>query len=116
MGGARVPALDRGVAQEALVEEDARGLGPEPLHREGVGKDAGRSSRLGVSPGPHLAFRIFTSFKGFFFLLYHPALGLFAPSAGFFLLFHAQLAHLFFGGVVLRGVGGHWGCGLLPMF
>src|SRR5687767_15618844 len=66
-----------------------------------------RSSRLGVSPAPHLALRIFTSFKGFFFLLAHPAFGLFAPSTGFFLLFYAQLAHLFFGGVVLGRVGAH---------
>src|SRR5918995_1653085 len=46
-------------------------------------------SRLGVSPAPHLAFCIFMSSKGFFFL------------------FCAQLAHLFCGGVVLGRVGTH---------
>jgi hypothetical protein len=91
-----------------------REIGPEPLHSR-EGKDAGRSSQLGVPSAPHLAFCIFTSFRGFFFLLRHPTLGLFAPSTGFFLLFYAQLAHLFFGGVVLGGVGAHRGCGLLPM-
>jgi hypothetical protein len=40
-----------------------------------MGLYIGRSSRLGVSPAPHLAFRIFTPFKGFFFLLRHPAVG-----------------------------------------
>src|SRR5687768_17454477 len=64
-------------------------------------------SGLGVSPAPHLAFRIFMSFRGFFFLLRHSALRLFAPSTGFFLLFCAQLAHLFCGGVVLGRVGTH---------
>ena len=64
-------------------------------------------SRLGVSPAPHLAFRIFMSFKGFFFLLCHSALCLFAPSTGFFLLSCAQLVHLFCGGVVLGRVGTH---------
>src|SRR5918993_5982630 len=64
-----------------------------------LGLQFGRSSRLGVCPAPHPAFRIFTSFKGFFFLLCHPALRLFAPSTGFLLLPCAQLAHLFCGGV-----------------
>ena len=47
-----------------------------------IGLYIGRSihSRLGGSPAPHLAFRIFTPFKGFFFLLLYPALRLFAPS------------------------------------
>ena len=72
-----------------------------------LGLQFGRSSRLGVSPAPHLTFRIFTSFKGFFFLLRHPALCLFSPSTGIFLLFCAQLAHLFLGGVVLGRVGAH---------
>ena len=100
--------LDAGVHAEAH-QGDARAEGPEPPYtqRECVCKETGRSSRLGVSPAPHLALRIFTSFKGFFFLLAHPALRLFAPSTGFFLLFCAQLAHLFFGGVVLGCVGAH---------
>jgi hypothetical protein len=65
-----------------------------------------RDSRLGVSPAPHPAFGILTAFKGFFFLLRHPALRLFAPPTGFFLLLCAQLADLFFGGVALWRVGG----------
>src|SRR5919107_6310928 len=64
-------------------------------------------SRLGVSRAPHLAFRIFMSFKGFFFLLCHPALCLFAPSPGFLPLFCVQLAHPFRGGVVLGRMGTH---------
>src|ERR687896_100945 len=68
---------------------------------------SGSALALGVSPAPHLALRIFTSFKGFFFLLRHPALRLFASSTGIFLLFCAQLAHLFLGGVVLGRVGAH---------
>src|ERR671917_2640616 len=67
----------------------------------------GRGFRLGVSPAPHLAFGIFTPFNGFFFLLRHPALRLFASSTGFLLLSCAQLAHLFLGGVVLGCVGTH---------
>ena len=72
-----------------------------------IGLQIGRGSRLGVSPAPHPAFRIFTSFKGFFSLLRHPALRLFASSTGIFLLFCAQLADLFLGGVVLGRVGAH---------
>src|SRR5918998_2038361 len=72
-----------------------------------IGLYIGHSSRLGVCPAPHLAFRIFTPFKGFLFLLRHPALRLFAPSTGFLLLFCAQLAHLFLGVVVLGRVGAH---------
>jgi hypothetical protein len=60
---------------------------------------------LGVSPASHPAFRIFTSFKGFFFLLRHPTLRLFAPFTGFLLLFCVQLAYLFLGGIVLGRVG-----------
>ena len=72
-----------------------------------IGLYIGCGSGLGVSPAPHLAFRIFTSFKGFFFLLRHPTLRLFAPSTGFLLLFCAQFADLFLGGVVLGRVGAH---------
>src|SRR5918998_2536827 len=68
---------------------------------------SGSALALGVSPAPHPAFRVFMSFKGFFFLLRHPALRLFAPSTGFLLLFCAQLAHLFLGGVVFGCVGAH---------
>jgi hypothetical protein len=68
---------------------------------------------LGISPAPHLAFRIFTTFKGFFFLLPRPALRLFAPPMGFFLLLCAQLADLFFG-VYSSGVWGHIGGGSFP--
>src|SRR5829696_7220672 len=81
--------------------------GEAPLRRCRLPIKRTWGSRLGVSPAPHLAFRILTSFKGFFFLLCHPALCLFAPSTGFFLLFCAQLAHLLCGGVVLGRVGTH---------
>src|SRR5918912_1570312 len=81
--------------------------GEPPLRRRRLPIKETWGSRLGVSPAPHLAFRIFPSIKGLFFLLCHPALCLFAPSTGFFLVFCAQLAHLLCGGVVLGCVGTH---------
>src|SRR3712207_3978732 len=67
----------------------------------------GWGSRSRVSLAPHPAFRIFTPFKGFFFLPPRPALRLFAPSTVFLLLLCAQLADLTFGRVVLGRVGAH---------
>src|ERR671919_2143597 len=100
--GRRLPALTR----RHLSACSCRRENP-PLRRRRLLIKETWGSRLGVSPAPHLAFRIITSFKGFFFLLCHPALCLFAPSTGFFLLFCAQLAHLLCGGVVLGRVGTH---------